>query len=70
MIGKIVLFAFAGLSFWCVFAAFRDGEASTGGENGGQLSAKKEKNPVGFYFIVAVEFLLGICCLYAFYKIK
>jgi len=53
-----------------VFAAFRDGEASTGGENGGQLSAKKEKNPVGFYFIVAVEFLLGICCLYAFYKIK
>ena len=70
MILKIVILAFAGLSFWLVFAAFRDGETSTGGEVGGQLSAKKEKNPVGFYFIVAVHFLIGICCLFAFYNIK
>ena len=46
MLGGIFILAGAGLFFWFVFAAFRDGETSIGGE-AGSWSAKKEKKSGG-----------------------
>ena len=67
MLGGIFILACAGLFFWFVFAAFRSGETSIGGE-AGSFYAKKEKNPVGFYSIVAVYFSGGVLLLWVFYK--
>ena len=50
MLGGIFILACAGLFFWFVFAAFRNGETSIGGE-AGSFYAKKEKNP-GVVFVV------------------
>ena len=67
MLGGIFILAGAGLFFWFVFAAFRNGETSIGGE-AGSFYAKKEKTPVGFYSIVAVYFHVGVLFLWCFYK--
>ena len=67
MLGGIFILAVAGLFFWFVFAAFRDGETSIGGE-AGNWSAKKDTNPEGFYFMVAVHFFCGAFLLWCFYN--
>ena len=67
MLGGIFILACAGLFFWFVFAAFRNGETSIGGE-AGSFYAKKEKNPGVFYSIVAVYFHMGVLFLWCFYK--
>jgi len=67
MLGGIFLLACAGLFFWFMYAAFRDGETSIGGE-AGSWSAKKDTNPEGFYFMVAVHFFCGALLLWCFYK--
>ena len=67
MLGGIVLLAFAGLFFWFMYAAFRDGETSIGGE-AGNWSAKKDTNPGVFYFMVAMHFFCGAILLWCFYK--
>ena len=67
ILGGIFILAGAGLFFWFMYAAFRNGETSIGDE-AGSFYAKKEKNPVGFYSIVDVHFHMGVLFLWCFYK--
>ena len=57
MLGGIFLLACAGLFFWFMYAAFRDGETSIGGE-AGNWSAKKKYKSGGFLLYGSCAFFL------------